>query len=133
MPGNVQLALPVGVFPFRLCKAYQRQKKYEMRVNWFPDGRQIRQAYDAIDGDQSVWSLTTRLKPTDQQTLLGFYDARKGTQVPFYFYDMDESGYVYDGTGSLTTGRYIVRFQGTFNLTYTRPRVETAFNLIQIA
>jgi hypothetical protein len=127
----VQLAAPAGVFPFALAKAYQRQRRYDMRVNWFPDGRQVRQSL--VGSDQSVWTLTTRLKPTDQQALQNWYAAHLGGHIPFYYYDMDETHFAFDATGSSTLGRYIVRFQGGTTITNTRARVETAFTLIQIA
>lgn len=128
--GNVQLAVPVGVFPFKLTKAYQRQRKYDMRVNWTPDGRNVRQCYG--QSDQNAWTLTTRLLWTDQITLTNFYYSHLGPVIPFYYYDMDESHFAYDPSGTSALGRYIVRFQGPMTITYTRPRVETQFTLLQI-
>jgi hypothetical protein len=130
MPGNVQLAIPQGVFPYKLARSYQRQRKYEMRTTWFPDGSNVRKSY--VASDQSAWVLTTRLQPSDVTVLLNFYSARGPYGIPFWYYDMDETR-VFDPTGVATLGRYTVRFQGKISTTGTFPRLDSAVTLLQIA
>jgi hypothetical protein len=130
MPGNVQLAVPIGVLPKGLSTAYSRQKHWEMRTNWFPDGSHVRGSM--VSSDQSTWSLSRRLVASATVELRTFYFAHQGAHIPFYFYDWYESHFSYDPTGVSGVGRYTVRFAGPFATTLDFSRSETPFTLVQV-
>lgn len=131
MPGNVRVANPVGVLPFSLAKSYQRQKKYECNVNFYPDGRHERGAL--VGSQRSTWVLGKRLSAVEWNALFTFYLQKQGPVQPFWTYDCYEANFHYDVTGVSALGRYAVRFQGSLEMTLDLARVETNLSLIEVA
>lgn len=80
------------------------------------------------------WKISRRLTSAALATLRAFWDARKGPTEPFYFYDVWETDpqFSYDPTGIELVGRYVVRFDGTWNQSAGLRRTDVDISLIQI-
>ena len=130
MPGNVQLATVTSVLPFSLSTAFTRQSKWEFVANFFSDGRNLRRSL--VSSPRNTWVLSKRLTPALMGQLRTFWNQQQGGTVPFFYYDPYESNFTYDPTGSLTTGRYSVRFQGELKVTGSIPRVTVPLQLVEI-
>ncbi|MGQ9677622.1 MAG: hypothetical protein ACUVX1_18330 [Chloroflexota bacterium] len=81
------------------------------------------------------WRLAKRLTATQVQALRDFYDARKGPQEPFYFYEPWDTNpkFSYDPTGQATQGRYTVRFEGPWEQAAGMGRIEVSLELVELA
>lgn len=131
MPGNIQLAAPVGVLPGALCRSYQRAQEYKMLSNWYPDGRH--QRMPLVTGPRNSWVLSQRLGPAALAALKNFYVLRQGNTQPFYFYDQIEYPHSYDPSGVNGLGRYTVRFAGNgLAISGGIGRSDAQFSLIEI-
>lgn len=130
MPGSVVLATPTTVFPNLLSSAYQRIKTFETITNTYPDATNQRSGL--VASDRNTWVLTKRLNAAQMASLRSFYNACKGPQTAFYFYDPADANYQYDPTGTQTLGRYIARFQGGLQVAGAYPRVNAQLTIIQI-
>jgi hypothetical protein len=128
--GNVALAAPTAVMPFSLSKAFSRSITFQIIDIGYKNGES--QRGQIIDGERNTWQMTKRLAPAKMAELRTFYNALQGQLYPFYFYDPYDSNFVYDATGVLTTGRYIVRFSSGWNQTMGLGRGECTLSLIQI-
>jgi len=62
------------------------------------------------DATRHRWELAVKIHSTLLATHWNFMTAHFGIGKPFYFYDLQNNNFQYDGTGALTTGRYLVRF-----------------------
>jgi hypothetical protein len=67
--------------------------------------------------------------------LRDFYDARKGPEEPFYFYDPYETvpKFSYDPTGAATQGHYTVRFEGPWEQAVGLARADVEISLVELA
>lgn len=62
------------------------------------------------DATRHRWELAINVPRTDIATHWNFIKNHYGNGKAFYFYDLQSNGFQYDGTGVLTSGRYMVRF-----------------------
>src|SRR5581483_10538899 len=110
MPGSVQNASPSTVLPLSLSRAFSHAREYLVLESEYRNGESQRGLL--ADSSRKRWRPAKRLTPTELQQLRDFYDARKGPQEPFYFYDPWDTApkFSYDPTGVATAGRYTVRF-----------------------
>jgi hypothetical protein len=113
MPGNLQTAVPSGVMPFILCTAFSESREYVQLQTQYHDG--TIQRSQLAQTSRHTFSLGQRLKASLVIALKAFWDGQQGGTVPFYFYSLIEGAY--DGTGASTTGRYTVRFEGSWSQT----------------
>lgn len=113
MPGSVQIASPVGVLPQALFTAFSQISEYACLANTYANGEY--QALALVSEYRGRWKQTRRLTPAVMQTLLTFFLAHNGPQIPFYVYDplLTSPQFSYDATGTATTGRFTVRFEGS--------------------
>lgn len=56
------------------------------------------------------WELAINVNQSQIGTHWDFITSHYGNGKPFYFYDLQNNGFQYDGTGVLLTGRYLCRF-----------------------
>lgn len=56
------------------------------------------------------WDLEVEVPLASALTHVNFIKNHFGSGIPFYFYDLQHNGFVYDATGVITSGRYKVRF-----------------------
>lgn len=133
MPGSVANAAPTTVLPFTLSRAYSHSREYFVEENNYRNGESQRRC--PVASSRKRWRFTKRLIPADLQALRTFYDARKGGQEPFYFYDMYDTSpkFQYDSLGIATTGRYTVRFEGAFEQVVEIGRCNCSIELVELA
>lgn len=126
-------AWPTTVLPFSLCKAFSHTRAFGIVGNEYKNGESQRTRLTLTS--RKSWRISNRLSPSALQTLREFWDARKGSQEPFWFYDVWETypKFSYDATGFQTTGRYTVRFEGAWSQTVGIGRSETEISLIELA
>ena len=128
MPGSVSLASPATVLPYSLSEVFT--ESYEWPVvssEVYVDGSiQVRSDATAA---RKTWVLRQNWEFDDISDLLDFWDARKGPHEPFYFYPLLAD---YDPTGVLTTGRYLVRFDGTLQREYMMARWPVNLRLVEV-
>jgi hypothetical protein len=79
------------------------------------------------------FQMTSALKAADFAALLAFFMAHLG--VPFWFYNLRETvpPYTWDGTGSSSSGRYAVVFDGTWSDQVGPARGTTQLSLREVA
>lgn len=128
MPGNVATATASIVMPLVLCSSFQRSEVWKAHVNGYANGEH--EAKSLVTNSRRAWELTAPLSVAALAALRDFYDGRKGEQLPFYFYDTHEG--VYDATGTLANGRYIVRFAGVWSHARSIGRSPANVSLIEI-
>jgi hypothetical protein len=133
MPGSVANATPTTVLPLTLCRSFVHSRKYPVQVNEYRNGESQRGRL--ADTSRKSWHTGKRLTASELQALRDFYDARKGPQEPFYFYDPWETvpKFTYDPTGQTVAGRYTVRFEGAWEQSVVLGRVEVNIPVIEIA
>jgi len=133
MPGSVENAAPSTVMPWNLSTAFARSQEYPVLESEYPDGNSQRSV--AATNSRKRWRLAKRLTPVQLQALRDFYDARKGPQQPFYFYDPWETNpkFSYDPTGQAAQGRYIVRFEGAWEQSAGIGLIEVTIELVELA
>ena len=85
----------------------------------------------AYESTRAEWVLSMNVGLSKFIEIRDFITSHKGMGIPFYFYDLEHNGFVYDATGVITTGRYLVRFvEETFGFTqYAGSRGEARFKL----
>jgi hypothetical protein len=131
MPGSVSNAAPTTVLPWSLCLAFAHTREFAVLDNEYKNGES--QRGKLVETSLKSWPLAKRLTPTLLATLRAFFDARKGSTEPFFFYDPWDSGFTYDATGVQTLGRYTVRFEGTWNQTVGIGRADVDISLVELA
>ena len=133
MPGSVQNAAPSTVMPWSLCTAFVRSQEYPVQENEYRNGESQRSVL--ATNSRKRWRLAKRLTPAELQALRDFYDARKGPEEPFYFYDVWETNpkFSYDPTGQATQGRYTVRFEGGWEQSAGIGLIEVTLELVELA
>ena len=131
MPASVMNAIPTTVMPWSLCLAFAHSREYLVIENEYRDGESQRSKL--VSTSRKSWRTLRRLAPTFLETMRDFYDARKGPQEPFYFYDPWDSSFTYDPTGVQTTGRYTVRFNCNWVQAVGLGRADVDLLLIELA
>lgn len=128
MPGIVSQATAAAVLPSGLASEYVECRNWPVMENGpFPDGSYLKHLQG--EAERLEWKLTRRLTGAQYSALLAFWAARKGTHQAFYFYPVLAQ---YDATGVSATGRYLVRFQGSFSTTHAVGLDSAGFGLIQV-
>lgn len=128
MPGNVAAAVATAVLPNHLCALFRESRTWPVRESTgYPDGRF--QAEPQAANSRKSWELAKLLTFAQWLALRDFYDARNGAQQPFYWYPQIAD---YDPTGIATTGRWLVRFDGSLSRTFRLGREEVSLRLIQV-
>jgi len=133
MPGSVENAAPSTVLPWSLSRAFVRSQEYPVLDNEYAGGESQRSVLASTS--RKRWRLSKRLTPAQLQALRDFYEARKGPQEPFYFYDPWDASpkFSYDPTGQATQGRYTVRFEDGWEQSAGIGLIEVSLELVEIA
>jgi hypothetical protein len=133
MPGSVQNAAPLSVLPASLSRAFVHEREYPVLDNEYAGGESQRSVQ--ATNSRKRWRLAKRLTSAQLVTLRDFYDARKGPQEPFYFYDPWDTNpkFSYDPTGQATQGRYTVRFEGAWEQSAGIALIEVTVELVELA
>ena len=133
MPGSVQNAVPVAVFPHSLSRAFGHAREYIVIENEYRNGESQRSRL--VETSRKRWRLSKRLTAAFLQQLRDFYDARKGPEEPFYFYDPWDTSpkFSHDPTGGATAGRYTVRCEGYWEQMVGMGRADIEITLIELA
>ena len=133
MPGSVENAAPSMVLPWSLSRAFVRSQEYPILDNEYAGGESQRSVLASTS--RKRWRLAKRLAPTELVALRDFYEARKGPQEPFYFYDPWDASpkFSYDPTGQATPGRYAVRFEGGWEQNVNVGLGEVSLGLVEVA
>lgn len=110
--GNVQNAVPEGVFPHALARRFIRSSAWLGRMNRYADGSQ--QGASLVETPRESWELECGLTAEQAEVLISFYRAHNGPLSAFYYYDLSETEprYTTDPDGASTFGRYVCRFDG---------------------
>ncbi|MBA3973347.1 MAG: hypothetical protein C0504_03905 [Candidatus Solibacter sp.] len=121
------------MLPLSLSRAFLREREYPVLDNEYRNGESQRSAQAA--NSRKRWRVAKRLPTAQLQTLRNFFDARKGSTEPFYFYDPYETNprFSHDPTGQAVAGRYTVRFAGEWNQTVSLGRSDVSIELIEVA
>ncbi|MBE0660788.1 MAG: hypothetical protein IH602_24050 [Bryobacteraceae bacterium] len=128
MPGNVASAVATAVLPSSLCSVFRAARAWPVSESGgYADGRY--QAEVQAEASRKSWEIGKLLTFAQWLTLSAFYESSNGAQKPFYWYPNVAD---YDPTGSYTTGRYLVRFDGALSRTYRLGRQEASLRLIEI-
>lgn len=133
MPGSVSVAAPTTVLPWSLCKVFGHSREYATLDNEYKNGESQRSLLVATS--RKAWRTTRRLTPTVLAAFREFYNARRGAQEPFYFYDPWDASpqFSYDATGVDEVGRYTVRFEGPWEQTVGMGRGDAQISLVELA
>ena len=120
------------MLPQSLSRAFVHSREYPVQVNEYRNGEAQRGRL--ADTSRKHWRLGKRLASADLQALRDFYDARKASQEPFYFYDPWETvpKFSYDPTGTATQGRYTVRFEGVWQQSAGLARIDVEIELVEV-
>ena len=133
MPGSVQNAAPATVMPQLLCRAFSQAREYIVLENEYRNGESQRNRL--VETSRKRWQATLRRTASILQQFRDFYDARKGPEESFYFYDPWETNpkFSHDPTGAATIGRYTVRFEGPWEQSVGLGRAEFPIVLVELA
>jgi hypothetical protein len=131
VPGSVSNAAPTTVLPWSLCRAFVHSREYPVLENEYRNGECQRSKL--ANTSRKGWRMTRRLTPAALATLRAFYEARKGPQEPFFFYDPWDAEFTYDPAGVQTLGRYTVRFEGVWNQMVGMGRADVDLSLVELA
>ena len=133
MPGSVENAAPSTVLPWSLSRAFVRSQGYPVLGNEYAGGESQRSVL--ASNSRKRWRLSKRLALAELAALREFYEARKGPQEPFYFYDPWDASpkFSYDPTGQATPGRYTVRFEGPWEQSAGIGLIEVSLELVELA
>jgi len=128
MPGNVAAAVATAVMPSSLCSVFREARTWPVRESGgYTDGHY--QAEVQAESSRKAWEIGKLLTFAQWLALGTFFETRNGAQKPFFWYPNIAD---YDPTGSYTTGRYLVRFDGALSRTYRLGRQEAGLRLIEI-
>jgi hypothetical protein len=131
MPGSVENAVVSTVLPWSLCKAFAHSREYIVLENQYLNGE--RQAKKLVLTSRKSWATQRHLTAAILLAFANFYDARKGPEEAFWFYDPWDAVFTYDPTGTQTLGRYTVRFDGTWEQMCGAPMADINITLIESA
>ncbi|SRR5579885_3656060 len=130
MPGNLQAAVPNGVFPYALCAAFSESRECVQLQAGYHDGTTERS--QLAQTSRKTFKLAQRLTAARAAALKVFWDGQQGGVVPFLFYNLAEGAY--DPTGNSTQGRYTVVFRGNWSQTTGMLRTDVPqIELIEVA
>ena len=131
MPGSVLNAAPTTVMPFSLCSAFVQSREWIVEENRYRNGESQRRVDTATS--RKSWSMQGLYTPTLLLAMRTFWLARR--HEPFYFYDPWETSPIFshDPTGTATTGRYVVRFEGEWAQTSLLPRSDVPLRMVESA
>jgi len=120
------------VLPQSLSRAFVHSREYPVQVNEYRNGESQRGRL--ADTSRKRWRIGKRLTPAALQALRDFYDARKGPQEPFYFYDPWETVplFTHDPTGVASSGRYTVRFEGDWQQSNNAVRIDSSIEIVEV-
>lgn len=128
MPGNVASAVATAVMPSSLCSVFREARAWPVRESGgYADGRY--QAEVEAGASRKAWEIGKLLTFAQWLGLSAFHESMNGAQRSFYWYPNIAD---YDPTGSYTTGRHLVRFDGALSRTYRLGRLEASLRLIEI-
>ena len=133
MPGSVGNAVPVGVLPLSLSRAFTHARQHTVIGNDYANGESQRSVLTTSSRKQ--WKLSKRLTATVLATLRTFYNDHKGPLISFYFYDpwQTDPMFSYDPNGEALTGRYTVRFAGGWKESVGVARHDVELELVELA
>jgi hypothetical protein len=133
MPGSVQNAAQLTVMPASMSRSFAHERAYPVVESEYRNGESQRSVQ--ATNSRKRWRLAKRLTPPQLASLRDFYDSRKGTTEPFYFYDPYETSpkFSTDPTGQAVAGRYTVRFAGEWNQSVDLGRADVNIELIELA
>jgi hypothetical protein len=133
--GNVQNAVPTGVFPHALARHFVRSSSWLGRANRYADGSQ--QGVSLVATARELWELEFGLTGPLATVMREFYVAHGGPMIPFYYYDLVETQprYKTDPSGASTFGRYVCRFDSPWDqqMGVGSLRIGAGLRIIQIA
>lgn len=133
MPGSVASASPLVVMPLSLSQSFERESDWHNWTNDYQNGEQQRRT--VVTNARRRWRLSKALTTAQLSALRTFYEARKGPQGVFYFYDGLETSpkWGWDATGVSVVGRYAVRFENeTWAQEMNTPRHSTEIVLVEV-
>jgi hypothetical protein len=130
MPGNVRNAMATVTMPATLSTQFVREQGFPVQVSVYRDGRSQREAQ--ADTPQRQWRLAKRLAPVSLAELRAFYEARGGPLEPFFFYDPYETDPPFAPAPAGDAGKYIVRFEGSFEQQSGIARADVNVTLVQV-
>lgn len=139
MPGSIANAVAVTVMPLSLCKMFRSIREWPVLENSYKGGESQRGSMIPLSSSTGTtrlaWEQGKRINATKLELLRAFWEARKGSQEAFYFYDPFETSplFSHDPTGVATSGRYTVRFDGEWSQTVVFPRIECSIRLVQVS
>jgi hypothetical protein len=120
--GVTGYAVPVGVMPAFLARAFRRTQAYTIRKNDYPGGENQRALVSQTS--RKAWELHGALSAIQLTTLRSFYTSHHGPLIPFEFIDPYQNNVA-----------YTVRFDGPWNQQIVRGRIggSVQVRLIQLA
>lgn len=128
MPSNVALAISAGVAPIELSGVFAEERGWPIVESGpYLDGSSQRR-YDASTSRKG-YATQKRLTALQWATLLEFWDDMRGPLNAFYYYPDPAH---HDPTGASTTGRALVRFDGSLTRTMALARSSVDLRLIQV-
>ena len=86
--------------PQLLCRAFSQAREYIVLENEYRNGESQRSRL--VETSRKRWQATLRRTASILQQFRDFYDARKGPEESFYFYDPWETNpkFTHDPTGA---------------------------------
>lgn len=128
MPGNVAVAAPATVLPITLSCAFSESREFPI-VESGPYRDNASQRRNDATYSRKSWSVNRRLTADEWATFKTFWEARKGSLEPIYYYpDADN----HDATGASATGRVKARFDASMSRAMALARSQIEVRLIQI-
>ncbi|HOQ47814.1 MAG TPA: hypothetical protein PK157_21070 [Bryobacteraceae bacterium] len=121
------------MLPASLSRAFVHEREYPVIDNEYRNGESQRSVQ--ASNSRKRWRLAKRLTSAQLSGLRDFYDARKGSTEPFYFYDPYETSpkFSHDPTGQAVAGRYTVRFAGEWSQSASLGHTDVNIDLIDLA
>lgn len=110
--GNVQNAVPVGVFPLVLARRRGLAQAMLGRFNDYPSGDH--QGVSLVSTPRWAWDIEFACSEAQLAALNAFWDDHDGSMIPFHLYEGAEASPLWsaDPTGESVSGRYTARFDG---------------------
>jgi hypothetical protein len=128
--GSVANAAPSLVMPDDLASSFSVASEFLSDINVYRGGE--RQVELKASTSRKAWTITKALTIDEIYALRNFFQTVGAD--PFYFYDtVSDLTVVYDATGTLTDGRYTVRFDGPWQQTSPLGYSTADIRLIEVA
>jgi hypothetical protein len=133
MPGSVANAAPSTVMPQALCREFVVVDEWTVDQNTYRSGEvEVR---SRVTNKRRRWRASMLLTAAQLATWKAFFLAT--LHAAFYYYDPYEAsgaiGSNYDGTGSSTTGRFTVCWQGSWKQQMNLGRFSVELELCELA